>query len=48
MPVKKLRSVLVGNKIQNTKHGNFRVLWGVPESRIVVATNYKIQNRNFN
>ena len=36
----------MGDRIQNTKHGNFRVLWGVPESTILVGTNYKIQNQN--
>ena len=30
----------MGDRIQITKHGNFRVLSGVPESRIVVATNF--------
>ena len=42
-----LRSFLVGDKIQITKHENFRVLSGVSESTIVVATNYKIQNQNY-
>ena len=37
----------MGDKIQITEHENFRVLSGVSESTIVVATNYKIQNLNF-
>ena len=37
----------MGDKIQNTKHENFRVLSGVSEKTILVATNYKIQNQNF-
>ena len=35
----------MGDKIQITKHENFRVLSGVSESTIVVATNYKIQTK---
>ena len=37
-----IRSFLVGDKIQITKHENFRVLSGVSESTIVVATNHEL------